>query len=256
MRVSPTSKLCSWVLGLAAGAVLLAAPVHAETCDGAAVLAKLDARINGAKDLDLTFEILNQVPGKADRIMRMHVRGRGQKRFTHFLAPGDLKGTKVLSLSPGEMWIYLPAYQKVRRITSHTTAQGFMGTTLSQDDMAVTRYSSVYDPASCRLEGDHQVLRITPREGSKVSYGAVEFDLTLDKTLPVEIRYFSPTGKHVKTEKRSAYECRGEYCNPNTITMTDHTRGDAMTTLETESWKKDSGISDRIFTRRQLQRAR
>ena len=100
------------------------------------------------------------------------------------------------------------------------------------------------------------MLRITPREGSKSSYGAMEFDLSVDKTLPLELRYYSPSGKHVKTEKRSAYECRGEYCNPNTISMTDHTRGEAMTTLTTESWKKDSGISDRVFTRRHLQRAR
>lgn len=36
------------------------------------------------------------------------------------------------------MYVYLPAFGKVRRIASHTKDQGFLGLTFSQDDMATT----------------------------------------------------------------------------------------------------------------------
>jgi len=220
------------------------------------VLSKLDARLNTARDLDLNIEILNQIPGKTDRTMRMSVRTRGHKRFTEFQAPGDVKGTKVLSLSRSKMYVYLPAYQKVRRITSHTTDQGFMGTTLSQDDMATTHYGQVYAATSCSQEGDHYVVEANPRSDAQVAYGRAVFKLSLAKTLPQEIRYFSPSGKHVKTESRAEYECRGEYCNPNSITMTDHTRAGAKTTLRVTSWKKDTSFPESVFSKRNLQRER
>ena len=237
-------------------APLWPATASAQECDAAEVLRKLDERLNAASDLALTIEIVNQIPGKDDRTMRMKVNTRGAKRYTEFLAPGDVKGTKVLSLSRSKMYVYLPAYQKVRRITSHTTDQGFMGTTLSHDDMATTHYGEVYDGASCRVEAGHSIVRGVPKKDAQIAYGSVVFKLTADKTLPVELKYFSTSGKHVKTETRSDYDCRGEFCNPNSISMVDHTRGGAKTLLKTTSWKKDTGFSDSLFSRRALQRAR
>jgi outer membrane lipoprotein-sorting protein len=229
---------------------------QAAECDGEAVLGQLDARLNTAQDLDLNIKILNQIPGKSDRTMGMSVRTRGHKRFTEFHAPGDVKGTKVLSLSRSKMYVYLPAYQKVRRITSHTTDQGFMGTTLSQDDMATTHYGQVYTATSCSVEGESYLVKAKPREGAEVAYGSAVFKISADKSLPQEIRYFSVSGKHVKTENRTEYECRGEYCNPNRITMTDHTRAGAKTTLTVSEWKKDTSFPESVFSKRNLQRDR
>lgn len=229
---------------------------QAAECDGEAVLGQLDARLNTARDLDLNIAILNQIPGKTDRTMRMSVRTRGHKRFTEFHAPGDVKGTKVLSLSRSKMYVYLPAYQKVRRITSHATEQGFMGTTLSQDDMATTHYGQVYTATSCSQEGESYLIETKPREGADVAYGSAIFKVSADKSLPQEIRYFSVSGKHVKTENRSEYECRGEYCNPNRITMIDHTRAGAKTILTVSDWKKDTSFPESVFSKRNLQRER
>lgn len=244
-------------LALCVGAaLLLCSAVHAAECDGDAVLGLLDGRLNTAQDLQLNIKILNQIPGKTDRTMEMSVRTRGHKRFTEFHAPGDVKGTKVLSLSRSKMYVYLPAYQKVRRITSHTTDQGFMGTTLSQDDMATTYYGQVYAATSCSTDGESHLVTAKPREGAEVAYGSAVFKISVDKSLPQEIRYFSVSGKHVKTENRSEYECRGEYCNPNRITMTDHTRAGAKTTLKVSEWKKDTGFPETVFSKRNLQRER
>jgi surfeit locus 1 family protein len=45
--------------------------------------------------------------------MEFVARVKGKKSFTEFLAPGDLKGTRVLALSPTEIYVYLPEFQKI-----------------------------------------------------------------------------------------------------------------------------------------------
>ena len=171
---------CGWSLTAVLVLGLAASPAHADQ-QGDDLLQLMDTNSAKAEDLQMDYEVLNEIPGKPTRTMRLHVKLKGTKRFTEFLAPGDLKGTRVLSHTRTKMWVYLPAYQKVRRITSHTTDQGFMGTTLTQDDMATTHYGHVYKATRCRSDGQHFVVRGEPREGSSVAYGAAEFKLTSDK---------------------------------------------------------------------------
>ena len=45
------------------------------------------------------------------------VKLKAEKRLTEFTAPADMKGTKVLVLSPTQMYVYLPAFGKVRAMT-------------------------------------------------------------------------------------------------------------------------------------------
>ncbi|MGB0638377.1 MAG: outer membrane lipoprotein-sorting protein, partial [Myxococcota bacterium] len=87
-------------------------------------LTALDAKANLAKDTWFSFEALTQEPGKAPRQMLFDVQNQGEKRLVNFEAPGDMKGTRVLVLSRQQMWVYLPAYNKVRRVASHVTQQG------------------------------------------------------------------------------------------------------------------------------------
>ena len=81
-----------------------------------------------------------QWTGKAERTMAMTVLLKGEKRFTEFSAPSDMKGTKVLVLSPSEVYAYLPAFGKVRRVASSASDQGFMGMAFSLDDFP-SRYA-------------------------------------------------------------------------------------------------------------------
>ena len=48
---------------------------------------------------------------------------KGPKALTDFSAPADLRGTRVLVLGRTQMYIYLPAFRKIRRIASHVNQQ-------------------------------------------------------------------------------------------------------------------------------------
>ena len=81
-----------------------------------------------------------------------------------------MKGTKVLILSPTQMYVYLPAFGKVRRIASHTKDQGFLGLSFSQDDMATTAYAPLYSGAISSDSGAQTIVTLTPKAGVDAPY--------------------------------------------------------------------------------------
>jgi outer membrane lipoprotein-sorting protein len=241
-------------LSLAAAAALAVSPSAPARADAAgdAVLAKVDATMNRAKTLMFDYEIVNKPgPDKDERTMAMSVKLKGDKRYTEFSSPADMKGTKVLILSPTEMYVYLPSFSKVRRIASHTKDAGFLGLTFSQDDMATTRYSDVYTASVVSDDAASTKLALTPKPGKDTAYGKIEIVITKDHMVLSELKYFNTDGTNVKTETRTGYACEGDVCTPGELKMTDNTKG-AWTKLTAKSRKVNAEISDDVFTKRNL----
>ena len=65
--------------------------------------------------------------------------GDAEKRLIRFVAPADVKGTGLLTydyeLKSDDMWLYLPALRKTRRIVSSDKAKSFMGSEFSYADI-------------------------------------------------------------------------------------------------------------------------
>ena len=63
-----------------------------------------------------------------------------EKRFIKFLEPADVRGTAMLindnKNTADEMWIYLPALKKTRRIASSEKGKSFMSSEFSNADMS------------------------------------------------------------------------------------------------------------------------
>jgi len=223
--------------------------------DAAAILAKLDSNMNQSQDQLLEWEVVTQEPGKkTPREMAFSVQLKGDKTLTEFNAPGDIKGTRVLVLSRSQMYIYLPAYRKVRRIASHVTQQGFMGTTYSHADMSASRFGDVYTGAIQSESETEWILELKPIAEKEAPYARVVMSITKDKHLPKELKYFNDKDEHIKTESRGGYDCQGTICNPTILRMTDHSRNGAWTELRCTSWKANVGLEDDVFTVRTLQR--
>jgi hypothetical protein len=69
--------------------------------------------------------------------------GETTKIITKFVAPADVKGTGLLVYDhknqDDDMWIYLPALRKVRRIVSSEKGKSFMGSEFSNADMSAPK---------------------------------------------------------------------------------------------------------------------
>lgn len=66
--------------------------------------------------------------------------GETEKRLIRFLAPSDVKGTGLLTYDyekkDDDMWLFMPALRKTRRIVSSEKAKNFMGSEFTYADMS------------------------------------------------------------------------------------------------------------------------
>ncbi len=234
--------------------LLIAWFAAAWAADGNAVLALADEAMNRAKDLTIHWSVVDQEPGaKNTRALAFTVMVKDGKSLTFFEQPADQRGTRVLVLARDQMWIWLPAYAKVRRIASHVTQQSFMGTSYSQDDMNASRFGDVYAATVSAETPASVTLELTPKPGALVPYPRVQLTVGAADHLPTQIKYFNATGSHIKTETRSGYECRGAICLPGVMRIDDLTRPGAWTELRRTAWEADTGIGEDVFTVRTLQ---
>lgn len=73
-------------------------------------------------------------------VSKLFDNGDTEKRLLRFLFPADVKGTGLLVFDyenkDDDMWLFMPALRKTRRIVSTERAKSFMGSEFSYADMA------------------------------------------------------------------------------------------------------------------------
>ena len=233
-------------------AALLAAPPAGADARGDKALGEMEQAMNRGKTHYFEYELVNQEPGKAEKKLGLKVFIKGGKRLAELTAPGDMKGTKLLILSTTEMYVYLPAFGKVRRISSSNTDQGIMGLAFNQNDLATQTYSPSYQAQLASETTTEWKIAATPKAGQTTAYGKIEFTVTRDKKVPTEIKYHNAAGTLVRTETRTSYKCQADVCVPGELKMVDHAKGGHSTKVLSKAWKLNENLSDDLFTKRSL----
>jgi hypothetical protein len=76
---------------------------------------------------------------KIAQVTKLYDNGETEKKLVRFLSPADVKGTGLLTFDykakDDDMWLYMPALRKTRRIVSSEKAKNFMGSEFSYADM-------------------------------------------------------------------------------------------------------------------------
>lgn len=242
-----------WMPGLTVLCCLLLSGSLAWAGDGDALVAEVDGLMNAADDEIFVFAAETLEKGKSPRLIVLKVWTKDGMRLTEFLEPGDLKGTKALTLSASKMYVYLPEYTKVRRVATHMSQQGFMGMAYGQAEMALSRYGDVYSATTTSEDDTAWILDLTPKPGADAPYPRMELVISKEVKRATVLRYFNASGKLAKTETRSGFECKGKICNARTMRMVDHGKDDLQTTFTLREWKVNTGISKRKFSVRSLQ---
>ena len=91
----------------------------------------------------VTMTLLNEGRARRERstetLSKLLPNGIDQKRLVRFLTPADVKGTATLlvehSDGDDDIWIYLPALHKVRRLVANNKKDSFVGTDFSYGDV-------------------------------------------------------------------------------------------------------------------------
>jgi outer membrane lipoprotein-sorting protein len=236
-------------------------------CQGLA----LDARLTGA-DIVSKVENLSEAADRTSDMKMVLIDSRGKEsrreikfwtkgkrmRLIKFLSPADVKGVGFLVLDsdlPSEkMYLYLPAFSKVRRIAGSQKSGSFMGTDFSYNDIGSSLYAQDYEAARLADEGGNYVLDLKKKAGSQKDYAKLKMwadqNFVIAKVEFYEKETNSAPQKILTAEK---VEKVGQYWIPKKLTMQD-LRKEHKTVLEMDNVQFDAGLSDSLFTERNLQR--
>lgn len=135
-------KTLNWTLA----AVILATAIPAGAAEPSAVEIMHRAfkaiKLDGAEAI-ATLTIYdargNKRVRKTATVSKLYDDGATEKRLIRFLSPADVKGTGLLTYDyekkTDDMWLYLPALRKSRRIVASEKAKSFMGSEFTYADI-------------------------------------------------------------------------------------------------------------------------
>ncbi len=180
--------------------------------------------------------------------------------LVRFLGPADVAGTSFL-MSDDDMWLYLPALGKVRRIAGHARKGSFMGSDLSYEDMEALGSTGFAVDYEAKLVGngemadeDVYILQLVPR-GSETSYERLDMWVSQQIFLPRRIEYYDKDGKLLKVlTTHGIREVQGRWI-AGQMQMQNVQTG-TQTALEVTDVQFQVDIDDSIFTTRSLERGR
>ena len=210
--------------------------------------------------INQTVMILTNSKGKT-RTHKMISKSKNgsEKQIIWFMEPKDDRGIAFLKIEndngDDEMRMWLPAFKKVRRISSKKKSDSFMGSDLSFEDLSNRRLNS---NDYKRLEDakwlgiDCYVLETVPKKESKSNY--VRHVSWIDKNHINILKEQSFNRKNkLEKEKHFSYETRGKYQLIKKISVKSLLKKHA-TEITFSDIVINSGISDKIFNDINLRR--
>ena len=210
---------------------------------------------------DLTMVLTNKKGKTRTSTMRSISKDDGEKQIIWFLAPADDKGVAFLKIehdnNDDEMRMWLPAFKKIRRISSKKKADSLMGSDMSYEDISSR---NINDYAYENL-GEEEVigilcwkLKAIPKEGVTKTYNHHITWISKDKLLVLKEESYDKTGKLLKA-KSFTYTKIKEYDTPVEI-LVKNVQKNHSTKLTFGKIELDTEVEDNIFQEKNLKRMR
>jgi len=223
------------------------------------IIEKVDENMRSGKDnVGVSKMTLVEKDGtKREREVKMYFRNNPEAddyTLTRFLSPADVKGVSFLSLSEDQMYLYMPAFRKIRRIASHVKHENFMGTDFSYDDMGNTEYKEDYDAKLLEETQTEYVLEATPKPEADVGYSKVKVWVNKENFIPNKIEFYhQKKGTLLKILTNSQIEEIQGHWTPRKMVM-ENVEDKHQTIIDVTEIKYDVGLADDIFTQRNLKK--
>ena len=213
----------------------------------------------------LTMVLRDRQGRESIRQMRfkvLEVPGDGDKSLFVFDQPRDVQGTALLTHAHAntqdDQWLYLPALERVKRISASTRSGSFMGSEFSYEDMSapeVEEYTYRYLRDEPCGELTCTVTEQFPLdEKSGYSRKIIWQDTGELRTWKMEL--YDRRDSHLKTLTFANYELYlDRYWRAGEQTMVNHLTG-ASTVLNWTDFQFGAGLEDGEFTQTALRRVR
>lgn len=128
-------------------------------------------------------------------------KGEDEKTSTlmRFLSPKSVKGVTLLNIDDGEkIYLYMPAYNKPRRIASSSKGDEFMGTGLSYEDMSMNFEDKDYEKKLLEEAESVYIIEIIPSEDD-TSYKKIILTVDKEKFYTKKVEFYDINENLIKT---------------------------------------------------------
>jgi outer membrane lipoprotein-sorting protein len=263
LRAAPAALL---LLGL-----LVAAPASAEELTAEAVMQRNFVALKIADSTaDATFTLRNadgqERVRKTLTWTKLQPNGSDNMRLVRFLSPQDVRSTATLTIENADrdddIWIYLPALKKTRRLLASNKKDSFVGTDFSYGDIIGFKVA----------EWRHAILREEALEGAPCYVvesvpGSAEVQensgyskrlqwIRKDNFIAVKGEFYDASGRLLKTiaaaELREIDPAKGRWQAMRLEARNVQTGH--STTIELQNLKANQGLSAQQFAARELER--
>ncbi len=211
---------------------------------------------------DMTMTLINKKGSERVRSLHKYFMDLEniEKQLLFFKAPSDVKNTAFMNWSyddadkNDDQWLYLPALKKVKRISSSSKDNSFMGSDYTYADMEkrnperdVHRFvkSETLNNEAC------WVVEATPIEEEQYSKKVAWISKT--RTIPLKIDFYDEDEVLLKTLHIIEVEKVANYWIITKQEM-KNVQKNHMTRIELTNLKIDQGLSAGFFTQRQMQK--
>ena len=235
--------LTSYLLGVTAAAQ-----------DGNAILAKVDSTANAFRDMTAVekMTLMDKDGSRKERDVKIYQKGR-ELRLVRFLSPADVRGVGFLRLAEDRLYLYLPAFRKVRRIASSVKNENFMGTDFSYEDMSRNEYGKDYTARLIETRENQYVLELTPLPGADVTYGRLVIFVDTSNYVVRKVEYYNTAGKRQKILTIDNVERIDGYWFGRRMEM-QNIKDKHHTVLELSEIRFDQDLPKSVFSERNLKR--
>jgi len=211
----------------------------------------------------LTMTLINSRGDQRVREIKQYIKdfGKEEKKIMFFIAPADVRNTSFMNWSYDEegrdddQWIYLPALKRVKRISSDSKSDYFMGSDFTYDDLG-DRHPSEDTHKLLREEDiDGQqcyVVESIPKEEDYMYSRTVTWVIK-DKWIGLKKEFYDEDDDHLKTLSVKEFEKIKDYWIITNSQM-HNVQKEHTTDMKLENLKIDTGIRDTWFTERMMKR--
>jgi len=212
---------------------------------------------------DLTMTLINSRGDQRVREIRQFTKDFGamEKKIMFFKTPADVRNTSFMNWSyddenkDDDQWIYLPALKKIKRISSDSKSDYFMGSDFTYDDLGDRHPSQ----DTHKLIGEEMingencyVVESIPKDEDYMYSKTVTW-IIKDKWIGLKKDFYDEDEDLLKTLAVKKFEKISGYW---TILSTEmhNIQKNHRTLIQLSNVILDSGISDTQFTERMMRR--
>ena len=211
----------------------------------------------------LTMALINSRGDQRVREIKQYIKdfGKEEKKIMFFITPADIRNTSFMNWAYDEsgrnddQWIYLPALKKVKRISSDSKSDYFMGSDFTYDDLG-DRHPTADTHKILReekLDGeDCYVVESIPNE-EEYMYSRTVTWIIKDKWIGLKKEFYDEDEDLLKILSVKKFEKIKDYWIILNSQM-HNVQKDHTTDMKLGNLKIDSGVSSTKFTERMMKR--